>query len=136
MSSSEAFGFALDIISLLYIGLLIFSFLVSDNGEIKLRTESNRSCEFVVYIKFFSCFRLCFIAVAFGGDVGLVITQGIRLTGMLQWGVRQTADLENHMTSVERVLEYTNVPQEAALQSSAGNFQSIFKISENTENPK
>jgi ATP-binding cassette subfamily C (CFTR/MRP) protein 4 len=51
----------------------------------------------------------------------LAITQAIGLTGMFQWGMRQAAELENHMTSVERVLEYTNVPQESALESPPGN---------------
>ncbi len=48
-----------------------------------------------------------------GGEVGLAISSCITLTGMLQWGVRQSAEVENLMTSVERVLEYSNLDQEA-----------------------
>ncbi|XP_053420094.1 ATP-binding cassette sub-family C member 4 isoform X2 [Nycticebus coucang] len=63
------------------------------------------------------------IALAFGclllaktldaGQVGLVLSYALTLTGMFQWGVRQSAELENMMISVERVIEYTNLEKEA-----------------------
>lgn len=64
----------------------------------------------------------------YGGFVGLVITQAIRLVGGIQWGMKQTAVLESHMTSVERVLDYINCPQEATFESPPGNRTVIFFI--------
>ncbi|EDX14816.1 GD21421 [Drosophila simulans] len=51
------------------------------------------------------------------GDVGLAILHSTTMTGMCQWGMRQTAELENQMTSVERVLEYTEQTSEAPLET-------------------
>lgn len=78
IASSRAFGFWLDVFCLIYIALVTLSFLVMSGDDSK----------------------------AMGGNVGLAITQSIGLTGMFQWGMRQSAELENQMTSVERVLEY------------------------------
>lgn len=50
-------------------------------------------------------------------SVGLVILQCINLIGMCQWGIRQTAEVENLMTAVERIMEYAELPSEAALES-------------------
>jgi ATP-binding cassette subfamily C (CFTR/MRP) protein 4 len=56
--------------------------------------------------------KLFNILETYGGNVGLAITQSITLTGMLQWGMRQWSELENQMTSVERVVEYTELENE------------------------
>uniref|UniRef100_A0A665WHL2 Multidrug resistance-associated protein 4 n=1 Tax=Echeneis naucrates TaxID=173247 RepID=A0A665WHL2_ECHNA len=47
------------------------------------------------------------------GSVGLALTYSVTLMGMFQWGVRQSAEVENMMTSVERVAEYTELESEA-----------------------
>ncbi|XP_067646399.1 probable multidrug resistance-associated protein lethal(2)03659 [Eurosta solidaginis] len=54
-----------------------------------------------------------------GGDVGLAITQAMGMTGMVQWGMRQSAELENTMTAVERVVEYDDIEPEGELEAPA-----------------
>lgn len=55
-----------------------------------------------------------------GSEAGLAITSAMAFTETLQFGVRQLAEVENLMTSVERVVEYSKLPSEAALESSQG----------------
>ncbi|XP_070656002.1 ATP-binding cassette sub-family C member 4-like [Bos indicus] len=47
------------------------------------------------------------------GQVGLVLSLTLILTGMFQWCVRQSAEVENMMISVERGIEYTDLEKEA-----------------------
>ncbi|CAH2056118.1 unnamed protein product, partial [Iphiclides podalirius] len=86
LDSNQAFGFWMDIVCCLYLVFVTFSFFL-------FTTEENR-----------------------GGNVGLAITQAIGLVGMCQFGMRQTADVENQMTSVERILEYSNLPSEKPME--------------------
>ncbi|EDW77876.2 uncharacterized protein Dwil_GK24718 [Drosophila willistoni] len=51
------------------------------------------------------------------GQIGLAISQAMSMTGTVQWGMRQSAELENSMTSVERVLEYRNLEPEGQFES-------------------
>lgn len=53
--------------------------------------------------------------------VGLGILSTLGLMGNSQWGMRQSAELENHMTSVERVIEYIKLPSEPPLESDKKN---------------
>ncbi|KAI9582553.1 probable multidrug resistance-associated protein lethal(2)03659 [Glossina fuscipes] len=50
-------------------------------------------------------------------DVGLAITQAMGMTGMVQWGMRQSAELENTMTAVERVVDYGSIQAEGELET-------------------
>lgn len=47
----------------------------------------------------------------------MAITQTMALSGMVQWGMRQSAEISNQLTSVERVLEYTEMETEKNLES-------------------
>jgi len=86
VSANRAFSFWTDLICVVYILAVTFSFLVINQS-------------------FYS------------GDVGLAITQSMTLVIMCQWGMRQTAEMENNMTCVERVLEYAQMPSEPPLES-------------------
>lgn len=87
LATSESFGFYLDVISTLFLVIVTFQFLIFDDGTTK------------------------------SGNVGLVISQSLILTGMLQYGVRQTTEVASNMTSVERVLQYTKLDKEGPFES-------------------
>ncbi|XP_057668382.1 ATP-binding cassette sub-family C member 4-like isoform X1 [Diorhabda carinulata] len=52
------------------------------------------------------------------GDIGLAITQAISLNGIVQYGIKQWAEIENKMTSVERILEYSETEKEVQTPNS------------------
>ncbi|XP_019892293.2 probable multidrug resistance-associated protein lethal(2)03659 [Musca domestica] len=90
ISCARAFALWTDVICVLYISVVTFSFLI-------LGSHFN------------------------SGDVGLAILHSTTMIGMCQWGMRQTAELENQMTCVERVLEYIEQPPEASMKTEEKN---------------
>ncbi|KAI2474192.1 ATP-binding cassette sub-family C member 4 [Diabrotica virgifera virgifera] len=78
-----AFGISLSMCSNIFIAVLIFSILTFDKAM-----------------------------GLTGGTVGLAVSQASTLTGMIQMAMRMTADISNQMMSVERVLEYEQLPPE------------------------
>ncbi|XP_061382806.1 ATP-binding cassette subfamily C member 4 isoform X2 [Danaus plexippus] len=89
LASGVTLGFWLDFICVIYLAIVIVAFLVIDSKTI------------------------------FSGNVGLAISQTLILTGMLQFGVRQTAEVISQMTSVERILQYTNIEKESQWEKGA-----------------
>ncbi|XP_031636354.1 multidrug resistance-associated protein 4-like [Contarinia nasturtii] len=65
-----------------------------------------------IFITFIITYFIFIAETATGDKVGLAITQAMSLTGMLQWGVRQSAEISNQMMAVERVLEYRDLEPE------------------------
>lgn len=53
----------------------------------------------------------------FAGNVGLALSQVLILCGMLQYGMRQTAETIARMTSVERILQFTELEKEGPFES-------------------
>ncbi|KMQ91166.1 putative multidrug resistance-associated, lethal 03659-like isoform x5 protein, partial [Lasius niger] len=86
LATSRAFGFYIDMICQLYIGVIIVAFTI-------------------------------FKDLAVVGNIGLTITQIMSLTNMLQYGIRQTAELESQMTSIERIHEYSHLEEEPMIDS-------------------
>ncbi|CAO1401294.1 unnamed protein product [Diamesa serratosioi] len=85
---SQAFGFGLDVLCIAFVFLVTFSFLWFDTKDIS------------------------------GSSVGLAISQAMSLTAMLQWGVRQSAEVANQMMAVERILEYRDLEPEQKYEPS------------------
>ncbi|GJQ86164.1 hypothetical protein Trydic_g13443 [Trypoxylus dichotomus] len=76
-----------------------------------------------IFELFFACIVYSFVAmsednVVSGAMVGLAVSQAINLTGMVQYGMTQIAEVINQITSVERILQYTKIDQEGPFDSS------------------
>nr|XP_039260711.1 multidrug resistance-associated protein 4-like isoform X5 [Styela clava] len=68
---------------------------------------------FVSTVAFFSVISASLLNLN-PGEIGLILTYTASLVSQFQWGVRQSAEVENLMTSVERVQQYYRIPPEAA----------------------
>ncbi|XP_050307150.1 ATP-binding cassette sub-family C member 4-like [Anthonomus grandis grandis] len=87
-----SFGLWLDIVSVIFVTVVTFGFVVA--------TE--------------------FGYVENGSLVGLALSQSLILTGMVQYGMRQTAEVINQLTSVDRVMQYTKLETEGPFHTLEG----------------
>uniref|UniRef100_A0A8C7QWV3 Multidrug resistance-associated protein 4 n=1 Tax=Oncorhynchus mykiss TaxID=8022 RepID=A0A8C7QWV3_ONCMY len=70
-------------------------------------------CAAFVTVTAFGCLFLRDENAKTAGAVGLVLSYAVTLLGNFQWTIRQSAEMENMMTSVERVVEYSELESEA-----------------------
>ncbi|XP_025264055.1 multidrug resistance-associated protein 4 [Camponotus floridanus] len=91
IATGTMFGFALDVVTIGFITVVTFSFVAFDDGN------------------------------TFAGNVGLAISQVLILCGMMQYGIRQTAETITQMTSVERIFQFTKLEQEGPFESNPTN---------------
>lgn len=52
------------------------------------------------------------VSTVSGSLVGLALSQSLILTGMVQHGMRQVADVVSQITSVERIVDYIKIDKE------------------------
>ncbi|KYQ47297.1 Multidrug resistance-associated protein 4 [Trachymyrmex zeteki] len=74
----------------------------------------------IVSIGFIAVVTYSFVALndeTFAGHVGLAISQVLILCGMVQYGMRQTAETITQMTSVERIMQFTELEKEGPFES-------------------
>lgn len=73
----------------------------------------------IICVLYVSCVTFSFLTMksVAGANIGLAITQTMNMIRMVNWGLRQTAELETQMTSVERVTEYSKLPSERSLDT-------------------
>ncbi|KAF2886602.1 hypothetical protein ILUMI_19571 [Ignelater luminosus] len=91
IASISSFGLWLDLLSFIFVACVTFGFIiVKQFGNVN------------------------------GSQVGLAVSQSLILTGMVQYGVRQAAEVVSQMTSVERVLEYTKLDKEEPQETPKG----------------
>ncbi|XP_035707943.1 multidrug resistance-associated protein 4 isoform X2 [Folsomia candida] len=82
---------------------------------------------FGIWLELASVMFLVFVTIGFlfvestGSNVGIAIASTLTLTGSFQWGMRQSAETENFMTCVQRILDYIKIKPEASLKSTQEN---------------
>ncbi|KAK2579975.1 hypothetical protein KPH14_012235 [Odynerus spinipes] len=91
IAAGTAFGFALDAVTVTFVAVITYSFIVLNDDN------------------------------TYAGNVGLAISQILILCGMLQYGMCQTADTIAQMTSVERILQFTQLDEEGPFASDPSN---------------
>ncbi|XP_032230963.2 ATP-binding cassette sub-family C member 4 isoform X2 [Nematostella vectensis] len=62
------------------------------------------------------------------GVVGLTLSYAVMLTGMFQWCVRMSAEVENQMTAVERVVDYSKVEPEGEWHKECSDVPPIWPV--------
>ncbi|CAH8453684.1 unnamed protein product [Heterobilharzia americana] len=60
---------------------------------------------------------VCIFTNLSASKIGLMITYGLGFLGLFQWFVRQSSEVQNQMVSVERIVEYTDLPPEVNIVS-------------------
>lgn len=90
LSTMTAFGFWIDLVSVIFVGVVTFSFIVYDSRSMS------------------------------SDKVGLAITQVLAVTSLLQHGMKMAAEMVTQMIGVERLFQFTKLEQEGPFETDPG----------------
>ncbi|XP_046664349.1 multidrug resistance-associated protein 1-like isoform X2 [Homalodisca vitripennis] len=111
--STPAFASIIIPVGLLY--YLLQKFYVTTSRQLKRIESVSRSPVFSHFSETVSAlFAVLERDTLKPGIVGLSISYALQITGMLNLAVRMASDIETNIVSVERIKEYTEIPQEGA----------------------
>eukprot|EP00080_Pristionchus_pacificus_P000952 PDM60972.1 mrp-6 [Pristionchus pacificus] len=65
-----------------------------------------------VFLAFVAFFCIFFKDAISSGEVALMLVYAVQLTGFFSWIMRQSAELQNGMVSIERIVNYAALPEE------------------------
>lgn len=103
-ASGRAMALWSELLCAVYMSVVIGIFFVFQNGK-----------SIPMFFSIVANFHSFSHSLTESGTVGMAITQIMTLVMAIQWGMRQTAELENNMTSVERIMEYVDLEPEEDL---------------------
>lgn len=107
ISTTTAFCQVLDLLAVIFIGIVLLYFLLNPSGEF---------CTVIQYIcRIITVYEILVIAEE---KIGLAISQAMMISGLLSWGVRQSAAVSNAFVSVERIFDLVMLPKEEKTQIS------------------
>lgn len=109
---TTVFAFYLDTFCVLLVTIATFSFLLMNNCKNRFSSVEcpPRICYFLTSRK-----NYCLSAFT-DGEIGLAITQILAITGIMQFAMRQNAEMTNQLMAVERVIDYIQLPPESNLR--------------------
>ncbi|OMH86347.1 Multidrug resistance-associated protein 1, partial [Zancudomyces culisetae] len=86
---------------------------ISLNRWLSIRLELMGAC--IIFMASFFSVLSTYLSLSFisASLVGLAVSYSLDITQRLSWGVRQAVELETSIISIERNLEYANLPPEA-----------------------
>ncbi|GMT04851.1 hypothetical protein PENTCL1PPCAC_27025, partial [Pristionchus entomophagus] len=86
-----------------------------------------------VFLAFVAFFCIFFKDAISSGEVALMLVYAVQLTGFFSWIMRQSAELQNGMVSIERIVNYAALPPEETKKGVKEEKRRMSEMNENSD---